>query len=230
VRSGGDIAEVAKLIANPGRTAMLDLLLDGEYHTAGELSVAAGVAPSTASSYLGALEDGGLIKRRAAGRQQRFALSGADVSKALEALAQLAPDQPVRSLREHNTKEALRAARTCYDHLAGRLGVQIVDALSQRGALVLVGEVFDVTPKGVALFTRLGIDVESDRNRRRAFARGCVDWSERRPHLGGAVGASLCARLRQMGWFRRRPSSRAVVVTEAGRAGLAESFGIHWAH
>ena len=217
----------AQLIAEPARAAMLDLLMDGHAWPAGVLARRVGVAPSTASEHLARLAAGGLVAVEPNGRERRYRLASPHVADALEALARIDRDSPVRTLRESSRKVALRDARTCYDHLAGRLGVAITDALVERGALVVRDTSFDLTDDGEAfLMDRLWVDVAAARSGSRAFARACLDWTERRPHLAGALGAALARSLLDRDWVRRRPGDRGLVVTPSGEAGLAEALGI----
>ncbi len=215
------MAAVAALIGEPARAAILDALLDGGGLPASELARRAGVTPSTASAHLSRLAAGGLLACEPAGRERRYRLASPDVAEALETLARIAPRREVRSLRGAGRAEAIRAARTCYDHLAGRLGVGLTEALVARDALVLRGAAYDLTASGESLLADLGVDVASARGRRRAFTRACLDWTERRPHLAGALGAALADALLEAGWVERRPADRGLRVTPAGRRGLA---------
>ena len=166
-----DLAAVAALIAEPRRAAMLDLLLDGGVRPAGELARLAGVAPSTASGHLALLLRGGLVACVIDGRERRYRLASPTVADALEALARVAPPTPVRSLRDAERGKAIRNARTCYDHLAGRLGVGLADALAARNVLVLRDDSYELTGDGEELLTDLGVDVTRARRQRRSFAR-----------------------------------------------------------
>jgi DNA-binding transcriptional ArsR family regulator len=223
---GTDFAAVAGLLGHPARSAMVDALMAGEGLSAGELARAAGVAPSTASQHLGRLVDGGLVTVVADGRQREHRLAGPEVAEALEALARICPPTPVRSLRHAGARDALAHARTCYDHLAGAVGVALADALEDRGWLAPNGEGWQVTEAGEAGLAAAGVDVAAARHTRRAFARRCIDWTERRPHIAGALGAAIADRARDQRWVRRRPGSRGVAVTPAGRQALADRFGI----
>src|SRR5436190_15423270 len=177
-----DVAAVAALIASPARAAMLDVLMDRRSHAATELARAAAVSPSTASSHLAALTEGALVVAEPAGRNRAYRLAGAAVADALEALAVLAPPRPPAA----SGRGALRAARTCYDHLAGELGVGVTRALVRRRIVQARSNDFELTPSGERRLMQFGVDVESTRRHRRAFARACLDWTERQPHLGGA--------------------------------------------
>lgn len=219
--SSAGVALVAGLLANRARAAMLESLLDGEAHPAGDLARQAGIAPSTASGHLAVLEEHGLVIAERIGRQRRYRLSGPRVGAAFETLAILAPDTPVVSLRQAGQRERLREARTCYDHLAGRLGVRITDALVADRSLRRSGPAFELTRRGGAVLERLGVDVDGARAGRRAFAIACLDWTERRHHLAGALGAELCTRAITAGWVRRRTGDRSVSLTDAGMRALA---------
>jgi DNA-binding transcriptional ArsR family regulator len=223
---GTDFAAVAGLLGHPARSAMVDALMAGDGLSAGELARAAGVAPSTASQHLGRLVDGGLVTVVADGRQREHRLAGPEVAEALEALARICPPTPVRTLRHAGARDALAHARTCYDHLAGAVGVALADALADRGWLALHGEGWEVTQAGEAGLAAAGVDVAAVRRTRRAFARRCIDWTERRPHVAGALGAAITARALDQRWIRRRPDTRSVAITPAGRAALAERFGV----
>jgi len=221
-----DVAAVAALLSEPARATMLDALMDGGVRPAGELARRAGIAASTASGHLMRLLDGGLVSCEAHGRERRYRLASPAIAEALEALARLAPPTAVSSLREAGRGAALREARTCYDHLAGRLGVAVTDALVVRKALRPHDGSFDVTRAGEALLGGLGVDVDTARGGKRAFARACLDWSERRPHLAGALGAALADALMARDWLRRRPNDRALLITPAGAAALRRELGV----
>jgi DNA-binding transcriptional ArsR family regulator len=221
-----DLAAVAALIADPSRAAMLDALTAGVPLTAGELARVAGVAPSTATEHLDRLERGGLAFSERRGRTRHVRLAGADVARALEALAAIAPPKRTSGLRAWQHGEALRAARSCYDHLAGLAGVALADALVDRRVLEPGDGGFAITPAGEEELACFGLDVPAIRGARRATARACLDWSERRPHVAGALGAALLGELLERRWLRRRTDGRALTVTPAGASGLASSFGV----
>jgi DNA-binding transcriptional ArsR family regulator len=221
-----DLAAVAALIADPSRAAMLAALMGGEARTAGDLAATAGVAASTGSEHLARLEAGGLVRSRRAGRRREVELASAEVARALEALGAIAPPRRTATLREWRHGEALRAARSCYDHLAGVAGVALADALVARRLLAPGEDGFAVTPAGERRLAEFGIDVGAALHARRATARACLDWSERRPHLGGALGAALLAELLRRRWVTRAGQPRVLTVTPAGRAGLADAFGV----
>lgn len=221
-----NLAPIANLIGEPTRAAMLSELLDGGVLTATELAARAGVAPSTASEHLARLAAGGLLRVEAWGRHRYYGLAGPEVARALEALAALSRPSACADPFEREVLDGLRFGRTCYDHLAGRLGVTVRDALIARGVLVEDGPEHAVTPVGEAWLAGFGIELPAVRRTRRSFARACLDWSERRPHLAGALGAALLDRLVALGWIVREPGERAVRLTQAGRLGLARDLDL----
>lgn len=220
------IAPVAFLLADPVRVAILMALSDGREIAAGELALAAGVTAPTASAHLAKLAAAGFIGGRRQGRHRFYRLLRPELTHAMEALAVLAPESAPRTHRQARIGRAVRAARTCYDHLAGHLGVGLTRALVERGALCPAGGQFEVTAAGARLFGEAGLDLPAARARRRSFAPACLDWSERVPHVAGALGAALLALLLDRGWIERMPASRAVQVTLAGRRGLERTFGM----
>ncbi len=213
------LAAVASLIGDPSRATILSALLDGGALTAGELARAASIAPQTASGHLAQLVAGGLLVVDAQGRRRYYRIAGADVAHAIEALSAITPPPlPQRALRSRPA--AIRCARTCYDHLAGQLGVELADALVARGILSRTGREFLVTAAGALWFAELGVDIELVRRSRRKFATTCLDWTERRHHIGGALGAALATRLFELAWVTRMEASRALRITVAGRIAL----------
>ncbi len=222
-----DVASIAALIGDPARCAMLNALLGGGALPAGELARLAGISPATATGHLHKLVDGGLVQVVAQGRHRYHRLSGPHVASALEALAILAPAVPVRSLRQSRTASALAEARTCYDHLAGRLGVAVATTLLERKALEPTDERdHRLTAAGRELLAQLGIEAEGLGHGRRAFARFCLDWTERRPHLAGELPAQLLSMMLRDGWFRRDAAGRALQVTEKGTKALSATLGL----
>ena len=205
---------------------MLCRLLDGHARTSTELAALAGVSPSTASLHLARLKEEGLVDTLAQGKHRYHSLAGAEVARALEALMVVAglPREPFRP----STPPRLRAARSCYDHMAGEVAVSLHDAFERRRWLAPLpeGAAYDLTAKGEAAFGDLGVDVAAARARRRRFAFPCVDWSERRPHLGGALGASLLDLALRRGWVVRDLDSRVLSVTRVGRREMRDRFGV----
>jgi DNA-binding transcriptional ArsR family regulator len=214
-----DTARLAALFADRSRVAMLDTLLDGADHPVGALARAAGIAPSTATQHLVRLEQGGLVVTRRSGRRRLVRLAGPSVAVAYEALAELTSGGEPRGLHAWTQREQLRAARTCYDHLAGRLGVAITDAALAAGALE---DDFTLGPCAEAWFAQVGVELDSLARGRRPLIRVCVDWTERRNHLAGTLGADVCRSVLDAGWAVRRPSSRALRLTSRGEAALRE--------
>ncbi|MFD8253143.1 ArsR/SmtB family transcription factor [Streptomyces werraensis] len=222
----GALARLAALAADETRAACLLALLDGRAWTAGELARHCGVAASTLSEHLGKLVGGGLLTEERQGRHRYVRLADARVAQLVEDLtAHIAPgaaERP-RGLRQSGADSAMARGRTCYDHLAGRLGIAVTDALTVRG-LLRQDTGFALTEAGLDWFGALGADL--DRRGRRPLARACLDWTERRPHLAGAAGAALCRHLLDQGWCVRIGSGRAVKVTGAGERALTDLLGI----
>jgi DNA-binding transcriptional ArsR family regulator len=222
-----NIAAVAVLIGDPSRAAMLNALNGRQTLPASELARRAGISPQTASVHLAKLVEGGLLTLVAQGRHRYYTLANAEVAQALEALAVIAPPARVRSLRESIVAEQVHVARTCYDHLAGKLGVGLTQALHERGIIQRAEQErnYRITAEGALFLQDFGIELEALQRQRRALALACLDWSERYYHLAGALGAALRERLLQLGWIEQRFSSRAVQLTESGRIGLHRTFG-----
>ena len=214
------IASIGALIGSPARAAMLSALMDGRALTATELAYQAGITPQTASSHLAKLTDAKLLAVVGQGRHRYYSLAHPRIAEALEPLNQIVPHKPVPNRRPSKELLRLRDARLCYDHLAGRLGVALIDALLSEGHLAPAGRDFTVTRPGEKLFRRLDIDLNEVRRQRRLFARSCIDWSERRPHLGGALGAALAARFLELKWINRERSGRRVRITDSGYKAL----------
>ena len=214
------VAAVAAAMAEPSRVKMLCSLMDGRAWTATELSVAAGVAASTASAHLSKLVDSQLVCFLSQGRHRYYRLAGKEVARLIEMMMGISwrRDKPLAT----RTPVALRHARTCYDHLAGELAVNIYDALVEKG--YLTADEASLTENGLAFFTRMGLPLESKSTRKRSCA--CLDWSERRFHLGGHAGAVLLIYFETKGWIRRTPGFREVTLTAKGRQGLRTLLGI----
>jgi DNA-binding transcriptional ArsR family regulator len=226
VNGDADVAAVAALIGDPARASLLLALADSKRLPARDLAHRAGIAPSTASGHLAKLASAKLVVGEREGRHRFFRLADPSVAEALEALATIAPTRPVSSLREANAADAIRRGRMCYDHLAGRLGVELTAALEREGVLTYRDDSYALGPAGRTRLGAFGLDLGALANGRRPLVRTCLDWSERRPHLAGALGAALAARLFELGWLKRRPSTRSVEVTPRGQEGLRAEFGI----
>jgi DNA-binding transcriptional ArsR family regulator len=244
--TGGDaeISAVGALVADPARCRILLALDDGRALPASRLAAEAGVSAATASGHLGKLTEAGLLSVEAHGRHRYYRLAGPAVGALIEALQRLAPPARVRSLRQGTRAQSLREARTCYDHIAGRLGVELMAALIEHGYLSGGDGMFDpntaqrdgrtgyghdvdyrLTECGDEFLAEFGLRVPP----RRRLIRYCIDWSEQRHHLSGALGRGLLDRLLELGWIRRADATRAVLITGAGQAGLSTTFGIRLA-
>jgi DNA-binding transcriptional ArsR family regulator len=231
-----DIASAAALIADSTRAAILRALLPDRPLAAGELARLAGVSAATASFHLAKLFEGGLITVIRQGRHRYYRLAGHEVAAALEALGLISPGLPVRSLRQSREAAALAEARTCYDHLAGRAGVELLDGLLRRGLLEeksgrtdrgdTSSHRFEVTGAGAKELGSFGLNLLQIRRSRRHFAGTCIDWTQRRRHLNGALAAAITSRMFELGWIERGQRRRSVRVTPVGIEGLASTFGV----
>jgi DNA-binding transcriptional ArsR family regulator len=221
-----DIAGVGAAIGDPSRAAMLTALMDGRALPASVLAYWAGITPQTASAHLTRLVQADLVVAWAEGRQRNYRLASEDVAQAIEALMVLAPNRPRARVPAAEDGELFPDARLCYDHPAGALGVRVLASLVGRRLLVARGKDFELSSRGATWFAALGIDVSGVRRRRRHFARACLDLTERRHHLAGALGAARAANLLRRGWLRRRPEGRAVSVSRAGQTGFKRELGI----
>ena len=221
------LAQLAGAIAEPARARILCCLMDGHARTSTELAVVAEVSPSTTSVHLAKLKQQNLVKLMAQGKHRYYQLAGPEVASALEALLQLAGVP--RSNFVPNTPTRLRKARTCYDHMAGEIAVALHDSMMQK-AWLLAGSggdtAYELSDAGVKNLELLGIDITSARKSRRRFACACMDWSERKPHIGGAVGAALLTVLLSRSWVERDLDSRALSVTKKGKAAFQKFFDI----
>lgn len=228
--TGSMIAEVAALAGDPARANILTALLDGRAMTATELAYAARVTPQTASAHLARLAQAGLISATPLGRHRYFRLASPKVAEMIETIGAVAIAGRPRFRPLSRQAAALRDARLCYDHLAGVLGVAIADAMTRRSYIVLDDEGGHLTASGTQFVAGLGIDLfDPTLRRRKRHCRACLDWTERRPHIGGAVGAALAERWLALGWIERAKDSRAVSVTPAGRAGFRDALGLELA-
>lgn len=229
-------AETAALMGDPARANMLAALMDGRALTASELARAAGVTAQTASGHLARLTTAGLLAVERQGRHRYHRLASAAVAQMLEAVMSVAADirpveRPAR-IRTGPRDLAMRRARTCFDHMAGRIAVAMADAMVERGEIELSAEGAALTEAGTRVLGEFGLDLSDERcapgarRSTRVFCRPCLDWSERRLHIGGVVGAALCARCIELGWVRRAEGSRALIVTRLGERGFPERFGV----
>lgn len=231
------LAETAALVGDPARANMLAALMDGRALTATELARTASVTPQTASGHLARLTAAGLLSMERQGRHRHHRLASPGVARMLEgimAVAEVGPsaDRIRRPVVVGPRDLAMRAARTCYDHLAGRLAVAMADAMVEQGHIELSADGGAVTPDGATFLLSLGVDLHAAEGRAvkrgggRVFCRPCLDWSERRPHVAGAVGAALCECCFTLGWVHRIEGTRALTATPKGRSGIRQAFGV----
>ena len=218
------LAEIAALFGDPTRAGIVTSLWDGRARPAGELARLAGVTPATASGHLARLVEGGVLRVEPRGRHRYYRIAGPGVADALETLGQLL--SPKVASPANGVPEPLAQARMCYDHVAGRLGVGITEALLERRLLQWREQSFALSTAGRRWFERNGVDVGALERGRRPLLRGCLDWTERREHLGGALGAALARHLLEREWIRRARGTRARLVTREGRAGLSRTLGV----
>jgi len=224
-----DVSAVAALIGDPARANMLLALMGGLALPAGQLAVSANVAPQTASAHLSKLVQGRLLSAEVQGRHRYYRLANAEIAAAIEALATVAPRRSMDDRRESGPPNPLQFARTCYSHFAGTLAVEINDALQKRGLLVPTQDrQYRITPDGRLWFEKLGIDMAGMKSGRSGFARQCLDWTERRHHLAGALGTALLERLFELKWLARIGKTRAVRVTHKGQEQLSRLLGIRF--
>jgi DNA-binding transcriptional ArsR family regulator len=222
------VSRIAAAIGEPARARMLYSLVDGHARTSTELAMVAEVSPSTASVHLHRLKSERLVKVHVQGKHRYYSLEGPNVARALESLSVIAGR--LRSRFVPNTPGRLRVARTCYDHIAGTLGVALHDCFQARGWLAsdpAAGDAYDLTPHGTTEFTGLGIDLSATRALRRRFAYACLDWSERRPHVGGALGAAILEIALKRKWVLQDLDSRSLSVSGFGRREMWARFGLN---
>ena len=224
--TGSIIAETAALVGDPARATMLSALIDGRPLTASELAVAAHITPQTASTHLAKLTEAGLLSVARTGRHRCFRLASPAVVDMIDGIVAVALEKRPRYRPLSRRARALGEARICYDHLAGRLSVDLTDALVAREYVVLDGEAAEITTAGIRFLAGFGVELPGLRSARRHFCRLCLDWTERRPHIAGAVGAAITKRYFDLGWMERMEHSHAVIVTPLGRRGFQQTFGI----
>jgi DNA-binding transcriptional ArsR family regulator len=221
-----DLAAIGRLIGDPNRARILQVLMSGSPQSGSALAEMAGISRSLASAHLKQLTTGGLVHAERRGRQQLYSLASGQVAEALETLLLLAPARPVRSLRGSTRMRNLRWARMCYDHLAGVTGVAVTEGLLARDAIGEQDGAWVLGAAGARVFAEVGIDAARVPGRTRPLLRPCMDWTERRHHLAGGLGAALTAELARRGWMRRQEGSRIVTLTPDGHAGLDAWLGI----
>jgi DNA-binding transcriptional ArsR family regulator len=226
MKGEADVAAAAGLLAKPARAALVLAVMEERALPASDLAARAGIAPSTASEHLARLVDAGFLATTRDGRRRYYRLADSAVADAVEALARVAPQARVGSLHDATRSELIRYARTCYDHLAGHLGVALAQAFERERALTRAEGGYVLGPKAGPRFASLGIDLAELESRRRPVVRGCLDWSERELHVAGALGAALTERLFELGWIRRRDANRSVALTDEGIVRLRGELGV----
>jgi DNA-binding transcriptional ArsR family regulator len=220
------IAEVAHLIGDPARANILASLMDGRSLTARELAAVAHVTPQTTSSHLAKLVRRELLVVEKQGRHRYYRLATPLIAQMMEGIMAVAAIEPPTFRPSRRLDNDMRRARTCYDHLAGQLGVALFDSLVERGFVVMGADAGALTDQAVAFFNSVGIDLAASARTRRAFCRPCLDWSERRPHLAGRLGAALLDLFFQKNWVRRRQRTRAVEITPVGGKAFRDLFNV----
>ncbi|SES39105.1 metalloregulator ArsR/SmtB family transcription factor [Rhizobium sp. NFR03] len=224
--TGNMIAQAAHLMGDPARANMLAALIGGEALTAGELASHAGITPQTASGHLAKLLDGRLVAAERQGRHRYFRLASPSVAHVLEGLMGLSQTSPASPAKRHGPRaEAMRWARTCYDHMAGRIAVEIAANFEQRGLVHRSEGVGVLSAEGHRFFCDFGIDLAGISPSKRPLCRMCLDWSERRPHIAGKLGAAMLTRTIELGWVVRRPNTRTLTISATGRRGFADMLG-----
>ncbi|MGG4219018.1 winged helix-turn-helix domain-containing protein [Paenibacillus jamilae] len=221
-----NVAMIASLVSEPSRAAILTALLDGRFHTASELAHMAGIKPQTASFHLAKMTEAQVVTVEKQGRHRYYGIQDPEVAQVMESLLSIAPPVPIKSFKQASENEAIRLARTCYDHVAGHLGVQIMDFFMQKGILSENQDGLHITQQGVIFFADFQINLKNTRQKRRSFSHKCLDWSERRHHLAGALGSALLDRLFELHWIEHLPTSRAIRITDGGKRGFKEIFSI----
>ncbi len=226
MKEGPDISRIAALIGDPARSNILTALMDGRALTASELAEEAGVGLSTASGHLSKLTEAALVTPRKSGRHKYFHLTDAEVAAVLEALMGLAARTGATRVRTGPRDAQMQVARVCYNHLAGRMGVQMYSSLIGRGLVVEIGEDASLSDAGRTFAERFGIDLKGLEKGRTRLCRTCLDWSERRNHLAGSLGRAMLDRMEEQGWMARVPGQRVIRVTRKGERAFEEMFGV----
>lgn len=226
MKDGPDIARIAALIGDPARANILSALMGGKALTATELAAEAGVTPATASGHLSKLCEGRLLSATKQGRHRYYRLAGPEVAETLEALMGLAQHTGATRVRTGPKDPELRHARICYDHLAGEMGVALMDGLLARNAIDMSGDTAKLTETGAGVLQDAGLDLAKIQSGRRLLCRPCLDWSVRRPHLAGALGAALWEHVQAKGWANREPDSRVIRFTKQGESAFRQAFCI----
>ncbi len=220
-----EFSKIASLIGDKTRSVMLWSLLDGKAYTATELAVAADISRQSASNHLSQLMEADLVTAEKQGRHRYFRLANEQVAQVIESMASLIPHKKI-TIKKSAEGQKLAFARTCYDHLAGQLSIELLTSLLEKKVIVLNGNVFDVTDFGKGWFAELGMDVDTLKNKKRSFAHPCIDWTERKHHLAGALGAAILETFLKNDWIRRKQNTREIVITALGERELLEKFKV----
>ena len=226
MKEGPDIAHIAALIGDPARANMLSVLMDGHALTASELAAEAGIGLPTASVHLGKLADGGLLEQRKQGRHKYFTLADADVAGLIEALMGVSASRGFNRIKPGPKDTAMREARVCYNHLAGRYGVEMFQSLLSRDFIKEEDGDVILTAEGSDFASKFGVEVATLQKARAVLCRSCLDWSERRSHLAGSLGRAFLSEMENKGWMKRDLNSRALTITSSGKAGFAQAFPV----
>ncbi|MGE0047577.1 MAG: ArsR/SmtB family transcription factor [Acidithiobacillus sp.] len=221
-----DSARIAGLLGSPTRMGIVYALIGGEALPAGELAYRTGVTPQTASHHLARMVEAKLLAVEQCLRYRYYRIAGPEVAEILENLLALSTQPCIRDRPDRTSIERLHRARTCYDHLAGKIAVDLANAMMGKGWLVLQDRDFQVTDGGEKELAKFGLDVPMLHRQQRLFARRCIDWSERRPHIGGALGSALLQAFEQLGWIRRKSGDRKIWTTSEGQRGFWLTFGV----
>lgn len=221
-----NISALTALLTEKSRAAILAALMDGKFHTASELAFMASIKPQTASFHLAKLEENNLVICEKHGRFRYFRLANEEIANTLEILMSISPPPEVRSLTQSSQLKRLKNARTCYDHLAGGVSVNLTNIMQEAGYIEINNKTFIVTAKGELFFKDLGVDLVGLSKKRRSFSHACLDWSERTHHLGGALGNGLFERYIELGWIKTKDNSREIIITTLGKSGFKDFFGL----
>ncbi|MGX9932787.1 ArsR/SmtB family transcription factor [Virgibacillus salarius] len=230
MKTNTNAAIIASLVSEASRAAILTVLLDGRYHPASELAYMAGIKPQTASFHLAKMVDANVVAVSQHGRHRYYGIQNQEVAQVMESFLSIAPPIKIKSLKQAKEDKAIRYARTCYDHLAGNLGVAITTSFLHKGLIDEKKEIFTITEDGKEFFTSFQIDLEKLKKKRRSFSHKCLDWSERRPHLAGALGNALLERFIELHWIQQLPKTRAIKITAEGEKGFKEIFAVDMSH
>lgn len=216
----------ASLLCEPSRAKIVWNLLDGRAYTAGELALASDLSPTSVSNHLSKLLNGKIVKVDVQGRHRYYSFATPEVAYVVESLANLANQEPSFKPDKHLTTNDVKYCRTCYDHLAGKVGVGIVDKLISRKIIERQDKNFVITENGSEFFSEFGLELTELQKQKRYYAKACLDWSERKYHLAGSLGAALLDKMLQLDWLRKTKNSRAIIITSIGVSGLRKTFEV----